>query len=83
MSEEQVDLRIFLSHNPSPYWWAKELKDQCTPRTANFQDIFQMCRDRVFEFDRRNMRTLDIRLTSKKYMVKFEAYDAFETTHLQ
>ena len=69
--------------NPNPYWWAPELSDRPTPRTVNFQDIYRMCCDGVFKFNCTNMRTLDVRLTTNKYTVKFEAYDVFDSTHLQ
>jgi hypothetical protein len=64
--------------NPSPYLWAIELKDHSTPRSVVSHDIFKMCVDKVFDFSLGTMRTLDIRLTRRKQVAKFEAYEIFE-----
>ena len=41
-SIDQVELRIYLMHNPSPYSWALEIEDSPNPRTVTLKDIFQM-----------------------------------------
>ena len=80
-SEDQIEDKVYMIRYPSPYPWTIEHKEYSTPRPVGLKDIFKMCVSKVFDYTPANMRTLDTRLTRKKFMASLEAAEIFDPEH--
>jgi len=80
-SEDQIEDKVYMIRYPSPYPWTIEHKEYSTPRPVGLKDIFKMCVSKVFDYTPANMRTLDTRLTRKKFMATLEAAEIFDPEH--